>query len=402
MAMKPTHDGADAGADQDGGGFDPLADILPDEIVDKHFAGEPREPAASHDLDGTDADDDDNLDDDEDHDDDEEDAEGYEDEGDDELDDGLQDEEDDEEEDEEEEEDGEDGVLESVSASELKAIDADPTLRKIHRHMQRDYTRKTMAVSAREKVAEQKEQRIQQFESVVQTPRGMVQFLTKNLEKHPDIIGAAFEAVATGENADSFLLEVALAKPEVFEKAYARFQELQDDDDARERHVERRDTAAEKNRVAREREQLRQERFDRESGALLGEALRAAKKFGVDKEDIPEVREAVARKLAEAVDRRTGGVALSKADVAKVVRAVKKDIDAQLETAKRRLARRKTTEAQKDVRSKAKRAQGPRRVVPQGRAAGKTGGATKRQASRTKVPSGVDPLDHYVNKRLGL
>jgi hypothetical protein len=407
MAMPPesTH-GLEADADQGAeGGFDPLADILPDELVDKHFVREPQVPAASHDLDDPDDGDEDTLDD-EDPDLDDEEVEGDDAEGEDELDDDLQDDDDedeDEDEDEEESEDEEseeDAVL-NVSATELKAIEANPTLRKIHKLMQRDYTRKTTAVAGREKVAEQKEKRINEFESAVQSPKGMVQFLSKNLREHPDIIGAAFNAVATEDGADNFLLEVALAKPAVFEKAYQRFQELSDDEDALARHVERRDMASESRRVARDLEALRQERFDREAGTLLGEALRVAKKLGAEKEDIAEIRDAVARKVAESVNRKTGSVDISKDEVRKLVKVAKKEIDARLEKARKALARRDAAGKQKDVRTKAKRSKAARRAVP-GRGSAGGGSTTKRQASRMKPPEGVDSLDFYINKRLGI
>lgn len=393
--------------------FDPGEDILPDDLVEKHYP----KPAALDD-DGDADDDDDTLEDedpDDDADDDEDEAgeeeleEGHEDsEADEDEDDDLDDEEDDEEGEEEdvpEDEDSDDAedeedVLETPSAEERKAIEKNPTLRKIHKLMQRDYTRKTTEVSARERAVETRAERLDSFEKAVRSPKGMVQFLTKNLRDHMDVVGPAFEAVATGQGGFDFLVEVGLHSPEMFRKAADRVDELESDETEKSRHVRARDAKSDEERVKRDRLKLAQERFDTASGKLMSTALRVAKSLRVHKDDLEDVRAAVLKKIDEKV-RQDGSIAFSPAEVKKVVKKAKREIDARLDRAERRLASRTAAGRRGAVKKKAGDAK-KKRVVPRRGSTGSRGVGSKRasaRAARGKVPEGVDPLDYYLDKR---
>ena len=230
----------------------------------------------------------------------------------------------------------------------------------------------------------------------LQTPEGMVEFLTKNLKGHTDIIGAAFGAVGTGEQREEFLIEVALKNPEAFTQAVERVHELQDDEAEMSRYTRDRDAKIEQGKVARERQKLAQERYDRESGDLMAEATRTAKRLGIHKEDMGGVGDALLKAIDENT-KATGSISMDARAARRLVKAEKKKIDARLERLAQRQTRRKAAGKRKAVKKTAARAK-KKRVVPKRGAPG----GSKRRAARAarKPPPGKDPLDVYVDHRL--
>ena len=308
---------------------------------------------------------------------------------------------DDSDEDEEEEEDDEVDVLETPSAEERKAIEKDPGLRKIHKLMQADYTRKTTEISERERATEQRQARLDAFEKAVQTPAGMKEFLTRNLHDHMDIVGAAFESVATGPGGLDFLVEVGLHNPEVFRKAADKVDLLESDEDEKARHIRDRDGKADDLRRKRDRLKLAQEKFDTQSGKLMTAALRTAKALKIHKDDLGEVQQAVIQEIDGHV-QKDGTIDLTPAAVKRAVKKVKHTIDKRIQRAEERLTRRKAAGRRDDVKKKAASAK-KKRVVPRRGSTGSRGVGSKREAARAargKVPEGVDPLDHYLEKRM--
>ena len=418
MDPEETGDGAGAGLTTD---EIERQDILPDELLSKHLDGaknpkpaaktpKAAPPAKDNRREATPAGDaDDNLDDDAGDDEPDDELDGLdlddfedEDEGDD-LDDDEdlddEDEDDDEEddlEDEDEEDDEEDDVLDSVPAEEIQRIKEDPALRKLHKHMQRAFTKKTEAVARRSKELERRESEL----ADIRTPKGIAEFLTEVLGQDRNLIGVAFETVATGEGAENFLVEVALQKPEVFEKAYDRFRELNDDPDELDRHKRKRDDEVESRRVKQERRKLVEDRFEDEKVRVGSEARRYAKKLGIDPDDYAVVNQALADAVRETVNVESGRIALDEREVRKIVKSTKEQLDKQYERAAKRLRKRQLDEKRETVRKRSERnrrgASAPRSAA---RGSGGKGGKGKGKGGFAP-PEGVDGLDAFIDTRL--
>lgn len=392
-------------------------DILPDEILDKHLGGGSPQPAAESgppSPSGADEDTDESTFDDE-HEDTELDEAGDDElddkleEGEDDLDDeGLDDDEDDLDDDDdldpEDDEDDDAGstkkrgtrksdkqadFLENVTAEERERIEQDPGLRKLHRKMQADYTRKTQAIARdRKRVAQ-----FDQFMEHVRTPEGSVQFLRDIVLADPNIAAAAFEQIATGDGAKDFLIEVGLALPEVFEEAWDRVQDLQHDDEERERHIEKRnrereDAEWERRRAARAREQ-----FEERLKEIESYAEKLAERAGLEPEDTGEVHDEIM--AAMRAKRQAGeGYDLSNAEIKAIVLRVRKDIRAREERIRKRLERRGLKEARERTKALARNAQ-------RGRVAPRTSSSTASRAGKPKLTGDLDrDLDNFIDARL--
>lgn len=409
----------------------PTDDILPDEILDKHLGGRSPAPAAGStsiaaDLDDTGGDDADleaELDDtDEDEvggdelDDapDEDDADSDDDDtlDDDEDDEDLDDEEDDDLDDDETEEDDEDedekprkgsrkskskkpkDFLENVTREERERIEKDPVLKKLHRKMQADYTRKTTEVARLRKETEALRASQQQFMDELRTPEGAVKFVRDVALADPYIAAAAFEKIATGDGAKDFLVEVGLQMYDQFAEAWDRIQELHDDPDERRRHEERREDEREEAERKRRRAERERERFRERMDEIRDEAARLATKAGLDPEDAEEVWEEIKAEVRRRIAAREPWD-LSRDEVKRIVRAVRKDIRRREERIAKRLERQQLREQRERVKKRARNAT-RRRAVP------RTSSGAGARGRMPEPPPNKDPLDHFIDTRFDL
>lgn len=318
----------------------------------------------------------------------------------DEEDEDEEEEEDEAEEKEEEEEDdpsdddeGED-VLDSISAEELEEIEKDPTLRKVHKSMQRAFTKKTMDLASKTRQVERKDARVQEFVDDVRTKEGMAGFLAHTLERHPEVVGAAFEAVATGDTASAFLLEVGLDNPEVFEQAYDRLHELLGDERALNTHKRERQLRDREATIEERDKRLQRKNFDEDYDSLVDTVDSEAARLKIPEEDMKELRSRLNARVKGNVDDR-GRISVKPADAKAIVKEFREELDRLEQRVLQRHNRKRAKETKEAVRRKARKGKAPRRQAPRG---------TRRKPPKEKTkfspPKNADPLDSYIDHRL--
>lgn len=387
--------------------FDRGADILTDEILDKHLGGgpatavsdDPPDPAAD-DISPDDlASDTSDEDPEEEFDDTEMDEDG-EDEPDDELDDDLDDEdldddfdEDDDLEEDDDEDDEEDVLDGHVTKEDHERIKNDPSLQKVHKEMQRAFTKKSQELADERREVDTLRDRHERLEATLSTPQGMANYLASMIQQRPDVVGAAFEAVATGDAALDFLVEVGLHDAEVFERAYDRVHELQTDEDERNRHVRDRERAAKDRDIKNREQRLRRQTFDRAVSRIQGIAEREADRLGMDKDGLETVNDRLRDEIRKHV-QEDGSIGLDRKEIRSIAKAVKKEIDRVEERVRARLERKRTSQSQRETRRKAQQAKGRKRVPPKGK------GSRAPKTESYKPPEGADPLDSFIDHRL--
>ena len=344
----------------------PTEDILPDEVLDKHF-DEQTAPKPTADEEDTLAFDDDtdestveDFAEDTDADDageEESDEELEEDDLDDE--DELEDDTEEEEEDDldEEDEDVED-ISEVLSKEERELIESTPELKKAHRLMQADYTRKTTRVARREKDVEAKQAKIDAFAQHVQTPEGAVEFITNTVMRDPTIAAKAFESIATSEGATAFLVEVGLADTDAFERAYDRVMELNEDEAERTRHTRKREAEREDFELKAKRDRMVRDQFEHRLREIQDTTERLSERAKVAPEDVGEVIGAVKDAIRKKGQAK-GEWDLNNDEIKGIVLQVRKDIRKREEKVRRRLESESLKKDRQRVRNKAKRGNRP-------------------------------------------
>jgi len=298
------------------------------------------------------------------------------------------------EEDEEEGEEDEENVFESISAEELEEINNDPKLKKVYRSMQAAFTKKTTDLSQKDRRVSRRESQVEEFVNDVRTADGMAGFLKTTLEKNPDIVAAAFEAVAFGDKATDFLLEVGLEDPEVFEEAYNRLGNLLSDDDALKRHKKARELETREARADEREQRLRRQNFDRDYDRLLDALDREAQRQDIPKDDLKDVQQRIYAKIRESV-KEDGKIPLKAEDVKAIVKDYRKHLDQLEKRVLRRHNRKRVKDNQEATKRKARKGKGKKRNPPRSR-----GRKPPKERTKFSPPENVDPLDAYVDHRL--
>lgn len=391
------------------------ADILPDEILDKHFASSPDDldpedldpdnlPDPDEDDSPPDADDGDDADDDDqgtddaddDPDDDEDDADEDEDDLDDD-DDGDDDDDDDEDPDsDDEDEDEKDDVLAKVTAKDHRRIQKDPSLKKVHAQMQKAFTENMQELKTLQSEVERRDGRITAFQEAIRTGEGMARFISATLESNPDIIGMAFQELTTGENAnpEAFLIEVGLESPEILEAAWDRVQELQGDDRELKAHKKDRARQTRESALDAREERIRENAFDVEMTRVEGTAQKEASRLKIHPDDMEEVNGRIKAKVRERLDKATGKIGLTNAEVKEVVAEAKASTDRALDRARTRLEQEGVRTSRKKTKRRAERGRRPKRSKDRGPP------PRKKRQKEFKAPDIGDPLDAFVDHRM--
>jgi len=354
-------------------------DVLPDEVLARHFgldtgteedpepAAEPVEPA----FDSEDTLDDEALED--------EDADTEADEaGDYEPDNELGDE-DDEGEDDEEDEEIEDRPSDEPDPDndflppdfDRKEIEKHPELKKAYKHMQAAFTR------ARQRDAEaarEAQRRLEVLQAQVQS----------------------FQAqLADDAGAEEFLVKVALARPEVFERAYEHALKLAEDEGARnlftrEQRLKAAERAAEAERLA-----MQQERIARRAQEVTALLTKLGNEAGFEG---PEDFELAERFVVERIQQNrlaTGTADISDEEVKAAVAEVQRLLKRKSKKVERKVATRLARERDEQVKAKVRNARRP--APPK---ASKSPGMKPRKLP--EPPPGVDPVDFTIDALLGL
>lgn len=283
-------------------------------------------------------------------------------------------------------------ILEKVSADDLKRINEDPALQKAYKSMQRGFTQRMQGVSTREGAIVEREQALEE----ILTPDGMASYMAEVFESHPTVVGAAFEAAAVGENGEAFLVAIGRAHPERLEKAYERVQELLADPKElaaydRDLKQESRDATLQRREEATRRQAFDDDFIERGSW-LETEAQHLGIEAGADLIDLKD-------RLVKAVkiDRATGRIQLSKADVRKLVSDRKDELDRIEARVQKRLEGKKAGDSQDRAKRLAGKAQEPTKQPPRG-----TPRKAPTEVKAFTPPAGADPLRSFIEDRLGV
>lgn len=366
-------------------------DLLPDEVLARHFGldtsdteAESPEPAAEDDSPEADVEDtpedpfgdDDDVDDDEDtpsgpeaedEDTDEDDAGGSEpeDEEEDADDDGEEDPDDEDGDEKEEPDEGED-FLPKFDRKEIeKLAEKHPELKKAYRHMRAAFTRKMQEMSQyreRAERAEVLEREVREFQARLQDDEG----------------------------AEEFLTQVALARPEVFEKAYERAVRLTENEDERKLFVREQQVRAKERQAKLKEEQVMAERLQARAREINDTLASLAERAGLDEKGMELAERFVVEKIH--ANRMEKGMAdVTDEEIRDAVRQARRYVGAPRPKAVPKKARLKA------ARPKAKARTGKRPAPP------RSGSAPRARPKRMpEPPPGVDPLDHAIDGLLGL
>ena len=262
--------------------------------------------------------------------------------------------------------------------------------------MRRDYTDKTTKFAEEKREWEERVEITESFQEKVKTPEGMARYLSATMERHPIIVGAAFEAIATGDKAKDFLIAVGEAKPEVFEEAYDQLQELLADDDARKQYHRTREFQSKESELEEREDRLRRGTFQRQYGSLWSAVEKEASRMKLDAEDLKEVEARLHERLEGHV-RQDGSITLRPQDAKEVVKETKELLDRQYERALKKLGKTRVKESREAVKKKARTAQSN-----VGRAAPRSAPRkAPREHTRFKHDGKGDPLDSFIDHRLG-
>lgn len=251
-----------------------------------------------------------------------------------------------------------------------KEIEKDPELKKAYKHMQAAFTR------ARQRDAEAARESQRQLE-----------ILQREVE--------SFKAQLQDDaGAEEFLVQVALARPEVFERAYEQAVRLAEDEGARdlftrEQRVKAAERAAEQERLAMAQDRARARAA--EIVALVGEYGADA---GLEGEDFELAERFVVEKINQ--NRlRTGVADLTNEEIKAAVQDAQRLLKRQSKKVERKVSKKLAKERDEAVRAKVRNSRRP--APPR---ASKAPGVKPKKLP--PPPPGVDPLDHTIDALLGL
>jgi hypothetical protein len=383
--------------------FDREAEILPEEILDKHLGGGP-DTAVADDPDEPEPDDP-NPDDEpegtpeeepeEDPEDDEVDEGGDEDPDEDE-DEDLEDEED-----EEDEEEEEDVLDDKITPEDRQRIKDDPSLAKVHRELLRGFHEKTTELAEKtteladeKRSVEQRESRVDEFEAKFESPDSAAQYFGWLMGKTPSVACAAFEAIVEGENGADFLVAIGESNPEMLEKVYERVQDLISDEGERARYKRGQAQQEWEGKLNRREQRIREGAFDKDFAKISTVFQKEANRLEIDKEDLKTIETQLGDKIRTR-RREDGSIDLTPVEVKEIVREAKKAQDRLEEKVRRRLDRERVGESKKAVKKKAAKGKRKGSVSPK-----PSERRPVKEHETFEVPDNEDPLDAFVDHRI--
>jgi hypothetical protein len=235
-----------------------------------------------------------------------------------------------------------------------KKIEANPELNAAYKHMQAAFTKKQQEVSQ-----ERKEVQVQRAE-----------------------LQAFVDELSTDEGAEDLLVQVALNRPDVFNRAVERASELSDDPDELKKYERGQDLKRRESEISR-RERLRElEEQERRANEIESLIDRTASRLGMSASDLRIAHEYVANEIFKI--RSAGG---NDIDAESIVKAVKRAAG-DLNVTARRVREEAEREGKLKERQRAKdKVKANRRPAP---ARSNAPPAARRQ--RGEPPKGSDPL----------
>jgi len=280
----------------------------------------------------------------------------------------------------EEDEDGDSEAEDTEEESFLPEFDRvkflkdHPELEKPYKHFQSAFTKKMMELSSQRKQMESKAEEIQTME-----------------QQYNDFM----EQLKGDESFEEFVVQAALHRPEVMEKAYERALSLSEDEGEKKKFLHERELKEREERIKKEESKRSQQAQQARVQEVVGLTERAAKRLGLDgKGDLEVAEQFVANKILQ--NRQSNG---GKPDISneEVVMAVKRAAKAlSVEKAKARKAAEQSLR-KKGLESAKKRAKQKKRPAPP--SGGKSPGL-KGKAPDSNDPR-RDPMDAFIDQELG-
>lgn len=290
-----------------------------------------------------------------------------------------------------ESDDQEDELFEDkITDADRKRIAADPSLRKVQKEMERAFYKKMEELASLRKQLEIREQRMSDFETTLTDPEKAGRYIGNLLSLNPMAAFSALEAVATGDNAMDFLVEIGLNDPELFDKAYERYREITEDETEMKRYERERQQRIKELELRRREDQIRKDNFARDLASVDGWAVKEARRRGLDDEELGQVRERLKSKIRERI-KEDGSIDISSAEV----KAIVSDVERELSKLYERVMKKAGVSDADRVKKLAAKGSGSSKAPLKGSRSG-----AAKASGKFKPPENEDPLMAFINFRL--
>lgn len=213
-----------------------------------------------------------------------------------------------------------DPIVEQLQLTQehISAVNKDPNLQAVARHMQAAVQERQNIVSEVQQQMSELQAATKQYSDLQQslaTPEGVQHLIQQVLAKPmgPNTVAAAVEAVLTRDGkptdeAPEFLLNVALAFPDLWEQTSDRFEELQGDEDKLSMWNERQRIAAERRHVQMQLSSLHEQNSSQGMARLESRVRQEARDAGLWEGWIDTTIESLPQFASSYTNPRTGEV----------------------------------------------------------------------------------------------
>lgn len=203
------------------------------------------------------------------------------------------------------------------------------------------------------------------------------------------------EQLGTPEGAKDFLVTVALNRPEVFEQAYQAAVSLTSDEDQRQSWEREQDVKRRERQIQRQEAVAQQEKAMEQIRQVTESTHSVAEGLGLTSPAEIELAEQAVANVITANRRNDPTFLPGDADIKKAVERVASSIEATKERTRKELEAKYAKERKKKVKKKAKSA---KRSTPPN----SSSSPAIKSKKAPEPPSNVDPLDFWVDRKLGI
>jgi hypothetical protein len=200
--------------------------------------------------------------------------------------------------------------------------------------------------------------------------------------------------ISTEEGARDFVVRFALARPEAFEEARERLDELTDNETEKRTYLREQEVRAREKEIQRRDRAQETESRDRRVQEVESMTTRLSRQAGMDQNQIAIAEQYVANKIL--LNRAQGRSDITDAEVAEAVQMAAQHLGREkvrMKKSAEREVRQRQADAVKRKATAPKRPAAPR---------SSTAPAARNMKRELQVPQGTDPLDFAMDKLLGL
>lgn len=296
-----------------------------------------------------------------------------------------------------------------LTQEQVEAVKRDPNLMAVAQHMHgtvQQYSDQMQQMHQNMQQMEAAAQNVRQLQQSLATPEG-VQHLIRTVLSKPmgeNTVAAAMESMLMhngqpSEAAPEFLLNVALAMPDLWEQTTDRFEELNGDQDKLALWQERQRVAARERHVQAQLHSLH-EQNSRTSMARLESHVRAgAKRAGLWDMNIDTMIEALPRMAHHYADSRTGEIRMPQEAIDRMVYDSLKFQQALEQKYTQEAAQRASQKATQRTRQMAQKAQGRMRQAPRPSATSRRDLNRPQQSNRNRPATWEELIDEAQQQR---